>query len=131
MHSPYEIKLGHTADFRVKYRFYTQEEGGRQSIPYQGLRCDFWYDHGDNSENQIFMIWPEFENAAGEIILENDRVVPQIGTARMWVIAPERRPHHYGHIKEGLVCYFREGAKRTAECQVIELIGLLSNPTGR
>ncbi len=57
------------------------------------------------------MIWPEFENAAGEVILENDPVVPQIGTAPMWVIVPERRPYHYGHIKEGLVCYFREGAK--------------------
>jgi hypothetical protein len=55
MHSPYEIKLGHIADFRMKYRFYAREEGGRPSLSYQGLRCDFWYFHGDNSENQMHL----------------------------------------------------------------------------
>jgi hypothetical protein len=76
----------------------------------------------------MFMIWPEFENPEGKIILENDCAVPQIGTARMWIIIPERRPYHYGHIKEGLLGYFREGSMRTAECRIIEILGLLSNP---
>jgi hypothetical protein len=129
MHTPYEIRLGHVADFRVKYRFYTKEEGGRLSLPRQGIRSDFWYDHGNNTEDQMFMIWPEFENSEGEVILDNDSPVPQIGTARMWIIVPERRPYHYVHIKEGLWGYFREGAKKTAECRIIEIVGLLSNPT--
>jgi hypothetical protein len=29
MHTPYEDILKHPADFRVKFRFYTKEEGGR------------------------------------------------------------------------------------------------------
>jgi hypothetical protein len=128
MHTPYEVTLGHVADFRVEYRFYTKEEGGRLSLPRQGIRSDFWYDHGNNTENQVFMIWPEFENSEGEVILDNDTAVPQIGTARMWIIVPERRPYHYMHIKEGLLGYFREGAKKTAECRIIEIVGLLSNP---
>jgi len=113
----------------VKYRFYTRQEGGRLSLPYQGIRCDFWYDHGDNGENQMFMIWPEFENSNGEIILEDECSVPEMGTARMWIVVPERRPYHYQHIKEGVLGNFREGMIRTAECQIIEIVDLLSNPT--
>jgi hypothetical protein len=128
MHTPYETMLGHKCDFKVNYRFYTREEGGRVFLPHQGIRCDFWFAHGDNGENQMFMIWPEFENSKGEIILENDRPVPPAGTARMWIIVPERRPHHYGHIKIGLLGHFREGAKKTAECQIIEIVDLLDNP---
>jgi hypothetical protein len=44
MHQPYEEKLKHKADFRVKYCFYTEQEGGRKSLPYQGYRSDFGYE---------------------------------------------------------------------------------------
>jgi len=128
MHNPYEIKLGHPADFRVRYRFYTKEEGGRSSPPYQGYRSDFWYYHGNSSENQLFMIWPEFENADGEVILQNDCSVPGSGIARMWVIVPESRPCHYEKIKPGLTGYFMEGLRKLADCEVIEAVGLLTNP---
>lgn len=74
------------------------------------------------------MIWPEFENVDGEVIKQNDCSVPLSGTARMWVIIPERRPYHYEKIKLGMIGYFMEGSKRIAECKVIELVGLLSNP---
>jgi len=131
MHTPYEIRLGHQCDFRVKYRFFTKQEGGRLHLPYQGIRSDFWYDHGDNGDNELFMIWPEFESPDGEVILENDRPVPQTGTARMWIIVPERRPYHYLHIKEGMIGHFREGLMKTAECQIIEIVGLHDNPTGK
>lgn len=127
MHNPYDIKLGHPADFRVRYRFYTKEEGGRLSMPYQGYRCDFWYDHEGQMNKQVFMIWPEFENGNGEVILQNDCPVPLSGIARMWIIIPERRLYHCNKIKPGIIGYFMEGRK-VAECEVIELLGLLSNP---
>lgn len=44
---PYEKIRNHPADFRVKYRLYSVEEGGRKNRVFQGLRCDFSYD-GDN-----------------------------------------------------------------------------------
>jgi hypothetical protein len=75
------------------------------------------------------MIWPEFENADGAVLLQNDCSVPMSGIARMWVIVPERRPYHYEKIKPGLIGYFMEGPKRVAECEVIELVGLLNSPT--
>jgi len=129
MHNSYEERMAHPPDFKVKYRFYSKEEGGRQSIiPYQGYRSDFWYAHPDNKPNEIFMIWPEFENTEGEIIVENDKSVPEKGTARMWIIVSENRPYHYDKIKVGLKGYFMEGRKKVAECEVIEILGLKTNP---
>jgi hypothetical protein len=128
MHNSYEIKLGHPPDFHVRYRFYTKEEGGRLSLPYQGYRSDFWYNQGDQTINRLFIIWPEFENSDGEVILQNDCPVPISGIARMWIMIPERRPDHYDKIKPGLAGYFMEGSRKVAECEVIELVGLLNNP---
>jgi hypothetical protein len=129
MHQPYEQRLGHQADFRVKYRFYKPEEGGRSHLPYQGYRSDFWYEHPEIEANNIFMIWPEFENEKGEIILKNDELMPEVGTARMWIIVPERREFHRDNIKIGAKGYFKEGPKSVAECEIIEILGLPTNPT--
>jgi hypothetical protein len=82
MHDSYDVKLGHPADFKVRYRFLTKDEGGRSSLPYQGYRPDFWYDHGQTNSH-YFMIWPEFENLDGKVILQNDCCVPINGIARM------------------------------------------------
>jgi hypothetical protein len=129
MHQPYEQKLKHKADFRVRYSFYTEVEGGRKIIPYQGYRSDFSYEHKGEFEFGIFMIWPEFEDEDGNVILENDKsVIPQ-GTARMWIIDPKRRLYHKDKIHIGITGYFKEGSRSTAKCEVIEIIGLSENPT--
>ena len=91
MHTPYDNRLGHPADFRVRYRFYNKGEGGRSAIPYQGYRSDFWYGHQDHNANEIFMIWPEFENSFGSVVLEDNSSVEENGIARMWVIVPQSR----------------------------------------
>lgn len=36
MHDSYENRLHRPADFRVRYRFYTAQEGGRHVMPFQG-----------------------------------------------------------------------------------------------
>jgi len=128
MHSPYEEKLGHAADFRVRYRFYGAEQGGRSSMPYQGYRSDFWYPHPDHKENEIFMVWPEFEDSQGNPIVTDDCSVPPSGVARMWIIVPQRRPYHHNKIKPGVIAYFMEGSRKVAECEVVEILGLLTNP---
>ncbi|MEQ9165095.1 MAG: hypothetical protein RLO12_02465 [Fulvivirga sp.] len=127
MHESYEIRLGHRADFRVRYKFRSSEDGGRNTgTPFQGIRCDFSIQ-GEN-ENRQYMIWPEFEDESGELITNDDSHVPNEGTARMWVINPERRPIHYEKIKVGLKCNFREGAMYSADCVVIEILDLKINP---
>ncbi|MFK7787376.1 MAG: hypothetical protein AB8B56_19790 [Crocinitomicaceae bacterium] len=75
------------------------------------------------------MIWPEFEDELGDVILKNDFHVPVEGTARMWVIFAERRPFHFDKIKVGLKCHFREGDMLSADCEVIEILDLKINPT--
>jgi hypothetical protein len=129
MHHHYEEKLKQKADFRVRYRFYTKEEGGRKTTPYQGYRSDFWYPHKGGNENSVFMIYPEFEDANGNIVLENDKAVNEQGTARMWVIMPKMREYHKPRIIKGTKGYFMEGSRKVAECEVIEIIDLLVNPT--
>jgi hypothetical protein len=129
MHTPYEQRLHHPPDFLVKYRFYTKEEGGRETIvPYQGYRSDFWYEHEDNKVNSLFMIHPEFLDEEGNIILYNDRSVPATGNALMWVKMPPMRPYHIPRLKVGVKGYFMEGPKRVAECTVIEILSLATNP---
>ena len=130
MHRPYEDIRKYKADFRVKYNFYTEAEGGRKMLPYQGIRSDFWYHHADNNiENRIFCIWPEFEDGTGNVILENDKSVPKVGTARMWILNESFRKYHQERIKIGTIGYFCEGSHKTAKCEVIEILDLFKNPT--
>jgi hypothetical protein len=129
MHQSYEKRLGHPADFRVKYVFYSKEEGGREKLPFQGIRSDFWYDHDCHEMTGLFMIWPEFEDQSGNVVLDNTASVSKTGTAMMWIINSERRIYHRDKIKIGTKGYFKEGAITTAVCEVIEIIGLLTNPT--
>lgn len=119
----YEEVRNQSADFRVKYRLYSQDEGGRKKPIYQGYRSDFSYD-GVN----ISAIHPEFEDEFGNVILNEDSSVPTEGTARMWIIFPEmRRLVHLTRIKIGVVGYFMEGPRKIAEAEVIEILGLQKN----
>ncbi|MDH6348628.1 MULTISPECIES: hypothetical protein [Brevibacillus] len=53
--TPYEDWRGHPADFRVKYRFYSEAESGRKLPPVQGYRSDFSYA-GDNEKIELFAL---------------------------------------------------------------------------
>lgn len=125
MHEPYGHRLKHPEDFKVKYRFYSKSEGGRKQLPFQGLRSDFWYENENHTMKGIFMIWPEFENENGVLI--ESGVVLKEGIARMWIINDELRTYHQDRIGIGTKGYFMEGTK-TGECEVVEIIGLNSNP---
>lgn len=130
MHQPYDIRLSHQPDFKVKYRFYSESEGGRKSLPFQGYRPDFWYYHNEQPDlNSMYMIWPEFEDETGNIITQTETTVLKEGVARMWIIMPSMRKFHRDKINIGLKGFFMEGSNRVAECEVIELIDLKTNPT--
>lgn len=129
MHTPYDIKLKHPADFKVKYRFYSEQEGGKKTLPKQGYRADFWYYHEEQPDpNSIYMIWPEFEDEFGNVITDSSISIAQEGTARMWIIMAGMRKFHRDKIKVGLKGYVMEGSRRVAECQVLELLALETNP---
>jgi hypothetical protein len=129
-HQPYNERLGHPHDFVVEYRFLTEDEGGRQTgPPHQSYRSDFWYEHDNHDMNGIFMIWPEFLDGKGDLIMNTDKKVPETGTARMWIINDQMRKYHQDRVAVGLTGYFMEGSKRVAVCTVTEIEGLMTNPT--
>jgi translation elongation factor EF-4 len=123
MHQSYEEILKRQPDFRVAYRFYTPEEGGRSRLPLQGIRFDFWYESELHPEKQHFMIWPEFEDENQVLIKEG--FVFETGTARMWIVSPDWRDYHREKIQMGTVGYFIEGIRNVTVCEVTEIISLL------
>ncbi|WP_282079532.1 hypothetical protein [Aquimarina algiphila] len=125
-HVPYKERLNHPEDFKVRYCFYSDDEGGRKSLPFQGIRSDFWYESENHTMDGNFIIWPEFESKNGELI--ESGIVLNEGIARMWIINDKLRAYHQERIKIGTKGYFIEGI-RTGECEVIDIVGLMSNPT--
>lgn len=114
---------GRPPDFAVRYRFFTAEEGGRSVAPRQHIRWDFLYHGDDPQRDGIYMIWPEFLDLMGDPL--SDGPVPYEGTAHMFILDPDMREQiHRSRISLGVRGYFVEGAKRVAECEVIEVIGL-------
>ena len=126
-HTPYTEILKHPPDFLVEYRIFNPEEGGRESgPPSQGIRWDFWYEHKDHTMKGIFMIWPEFIDDNGKVILYKDKRVPLQGIANMWIINEKLRKYHQDRITVGTVGYCMEAINRTAICKVIKVVGLMT-----
>ncbi len=126
MWKTYESIRKHPHDFKVKYKLYPREEGGRR-ITYQGLRCDFSY-LGDDIADGIYIIHPEFEDINGNIILDTDEPVPLESTARMWILSPQMRELvHKDRISIGTKGFMMEGPRKIGKLEVIEIAGLYSN----
>jgi len=119
-----EDYLGHPADFRVKYRFRTEAEGGRKILPSQGgYRGDFLYEEDDRPDATIYMIHPEFENAAGVPVPEDEQAEIE-GTARMWILVDKMRPVHRDRIRPGVRGFIVEGSRKVASVEVNQVLGL-------
>lgn len=120
-HTPYSVKAGREYSFKVKYYFYPYSEGGRKQVPFQGYRSDFWYIGFEEPEKGVYMIWPEFEDEVGEVILDNSKSLNAIGVARMFIVSESYVAFHKERIFIGTKGYFMEGLRKVAECEVIEL----------
>ncbi|MTH17856.1 hypothetical protein [Flavobacterium sp. LC2016-01] len=121
-HKPYEQNRNRDCDFIVQYRFFSPEEGGRPiGNPSQGYRSDFMYS-GDENKKQLWMIWPEFLDNEGNIILDKSLQVPTSGKAKMWILSESLIELHKGRIKIGLKAFFMEGRYKTAECEIIQIV---------
>ena len=116
-HKPYIKVFGREHDFRVKYRLFNPEEGGRHTPAFQGIRWDFWYP--DHPAGHLFMIYPEFEDSRGEL-LNTDIPISNGGFANMWILNPEYFAYHRERLTVGTQGTFNEG-KPIAECEVISL----------
>ncbi|GAA4045433.1 hypothetical protein GCM10022409_34340 [Hymenobacter glaciei] len=116
-------------DFRVSYRLFSAEEGGRKTSHFQHIRWDFSYeDETIGKPNQVFLIWPEFISDSGQVLPEG-QPMPKQGLADMFIANPAFRAFHSQHIKVGVRGYFREGFRKIALCEVVEILALHQNPT--
>jgi hypothetical protein len=120
----YRDRVGRRADFRVRYRFLSEQEGGRRSLPRQHIRSDFLYEGDDPIEDGIWCIWPEFLSVEGEVIAEGQQVLAE-GFADMYVLNKEMRSTHKPRVQVGTKGYFVEGVTRTGTCEVVEVGSLL------
>ncbi|WP_410209775.1 hypothetical protein [Aquirhabdus sp.] len=117
-------------DFRVTYRFFTTEEGGRNLLPLQGYRSDWiyaedYYEEGAKSPSSIstFGIHPRFVDENG-LIYSAQEIAPRQGFADMFILFNGMRSEHRRRIKIGTKGYFVEGPWLVAEATVIDILYL-------
>ena len=120
------IKFAH--DFVVEYKILSELEGGRKTLPRQGIKWDFSYKSPTHDLNKLFMIWPQFINEKGQIIQKTEKSVPICGKARMWIVNDKMRKYHQDKIHVGLKAYAMEGNHVVANYLVTEIVGLITNP---
>jgi len=104
-------------DFIVEYEWCTDTEVKR----YQGLRSDFRYEIEGKEDDFNCMIWPEFLDEKGHIILDKDIEFKEQGYANMWVMLEEQRGVHKNRIKEGVDGYMVAGSAKIAKVKVIQV----------
>ncbi len=120
--------MGLAPDFQVSYRLFSAEEGGRKTPHFQHIRWDFSYeDEKVGKPNQVFIIWPEFVSDSGQILPEGEPM-PKQGLADMFIVNPAFRAFHSQHAKVGVRGYFREGSRKIALYEVVEILELHQNP---
>lgn len=117
-HQPYHEIFRRNWNFRVEYHFLPFDRDPPRLV-YQGTRFDFRY--AVYGKNKNFMIWPEFEDQGGFLILGKWIPIAPSGTARMWILNQNFVAYHREHLQLGTTGYIISGNDKIAECQVIEL----------
>lgn len=113
----------HHDDFEAEMVILPEQEGGRKSAPFNGIRWDFLYE-GDKPTESLYMIWPEFVDGKDDAI---PRDVPLKGTlrARMYIVDRKLADAlHRDRIKVGTKFFAMEGACKVAKGMVTKITGL-------
>lgn len=122
-HGPtYSELFGREPDFRVTYRLFTAEEGGRTMPPYQTIRWDMSYAE-DGLKSR--MVYPEFLDPGGQPI-PNGPFAP-VGQANMFVLNPAMLGFHRQRVRPGVRGYFMKG-RPVGVWEVAEVLGLRRLP---
>ena len=118
-HEPYLAKFGRNPDFIVEYCWNPDSEcKGVKRL--QGMRSDFLYASDDPSVEGIHMIWPEFLDSSGEVILQRKNEVAPEGHANMWILTDENIQYHKDRLKPGSKGHMVAGSKILADLTVIQ-----------
>jgi len=121
-------RVGRVHDFVVEYKILNESQGGRKTLPSQGIKWDFAYVNEKHKPNDLFMIWPQFLDKNGQVIPKSNDPVPPSGKARMWIVDDGMRKYHVDKIYVGMKANGMEGSRPVADYVVTEIGGLISNP---
>ena len=124
VHTPYNETTGRLPDFEVQYKIHDEVTSNFT----QGARCDFLYEGDDPKTDGIHMIWPEFLDDNGEVILDKTIHPKKQGRATMWIGMHESRvKFHRPRLKVGTKGYWVVGSKKIANVEVTKILGVFEN----
>lgn len=126
VHVPYAEASGRMPDFEVEYEIIGSSEENTNFT--QGARCDFLYEGDDPAVDGIHMIWPEFLDDQGNVILDK-KIRPRLkGKATMWILDDNsRRNIHQKRLTVGTSGYWVAGTSKIAKVNVTKIIGLFED----
>ena len=112
-------------DFEATIRIMREDEGGRRSPVFNGIRWDFCYAE-DDAKDGIWMVYPDFHDATGDSIPEERSLPVDVPIpARMFVLIDEMREEvHRKKVRVGGRFYCHEGSRRVAEGTITRITGL-------
>ena len=113
------MPIGNPSGYQV-----LQSNAEESKLIYQGTKFDFRYADNAEFRQQGFIIWPEFEDPGGFIILGKWTPIEPSGTARMWIVNRDFVDFHRQYLKIGIPGYMISGGFDVAKCEVIELNNL-------
>lgn len=121
-------------DFEARIVIYSLARGGRRTPALNGIRWDFGYDDPPRmslieAPIELFMIWPEFLDVAGNPIgADVPLPIEAPIRARMRILSHEMRVAvHRERIRPGVRFFCHEGARRVAEGVVTVLTNLMKD----
>jgi len=117
--TPYDQKYNRKPDFTVDYE-YIHDQSDYVMKMSQGMRSDFCYEE-DAKNGPSHMIWPEFLDNNGNVILDTETPIPDQGKAHMWVIVDEKRDYHRKRLCLGMKGYLMVGSHRIANVVVTDI----------
>ena len=119
-HTPYAERCQRNPDFVVEYIWKPDQELSTTKC-FQGIRSDFLYAGDGPQKDGIHMIYPEFLDHTGHVILQKDTEVERYGFANMWILMQERVSYHIGRLQIGSKGHMVAGSKKLAEVTVVQI----------
>lgn len=124
VHTPYAETMKKVPDFEVSYEILPDIHDRFN----QGARCDFLYEGDHPWEDGIHMIWPEFLDDKGNVILDKTIQPQKKGHATMWILSHDSRvKFHRARLKVGTKGHWVTGSRKIAKVTVTKILGLFEN----
>jgi hypothetical protein len=111
-------------DFEALVYILSESEGGRVAPVFNGIRWDLCYAR-DDSENGLYMIWPDFFGESKKSWPSNEPLpVGEAISGRFLIVNDKMRHVHQKLLAVGTEFFCHEGPKRVARGTVSKITGL-------